>query len=70
MKIAKVKYFMIFFLVLLLCSIWQVTSAQPGDPGGDPDRVPISGIEWLLIGGGIFGARKIYQKYRTDQKQH
>jgi hypothetical protein len=71
MKIAKVKYFMIFILVLLLCSNWQVTFAQPGDPGGDPDaRVPISGIEWLLIGGGIFGARKIFQKYRTDHKQH
>jgi hypothetical protein len=36
--------------------------AQVDPPGGDPPdpRVPISGIEWLLVGGGIMGARKIY----------
>jgi hypothetical protein len=39
--------------------------SQPGGddpPIGDPD-VPISGIEWLLLTGGIFGVRKILKKF-------
>jgi hypothetical protein len=34
--------------------------AQPGDPASDPDNaVPITGLEWLLIGGGVLGLKKI-----------
>lgn len=36
-------------------------SAQPGDPGGDPD-VPITGIEILLALGGFLGLRKFMTK--------
>ena len=35
--------------------------AQPGDPnGGQKPGVPITGLEWLLLGGGLWGAKKIY----------
>jgi hypothetical protein len=45
----------LFFLVLSFLS-----RAQPGDPGGDPDNpVPLPGIAWLLVAGGIYGAKKI-----------
>lgn len=63
-RIVKFKYFLAFCLFLLLMSgICEIAFAQPGDPGGNPD-VPISGIEWLLITGGIFGARKIYKRIK------
>ena len=38
---------------------------QPGggDPGGGgKPGVPISGIEWLLLGGGLLGARKMISR--------
>ena len=35
-------------------------------PGGEPcdPEVPIAGIEWLLLAGGLFGFRGIYKKFR------
>jgi hypothetical protein len=39
--------------------------AQPGDPGGDPD-VPISGVEWLIGAGGIYGIRKLMKKNKQS----
>lgn len=41
--------------------------AQPGDPGGDPD-VPISGIEVLIGAGALLGAKKIYTRRKSSQK--
>lgn len=35
----------------------------PGGPPCDPE-VPIAGIEWLLIIGGLFGFRRIFSKTR------
>lgn len=42
--------------------------AQPGSPqrGVDPDEAPISGIEWLLLGGGLLGARKAIQRFKKN----
>lgn len=61
----KYKYFLAFCLFLvLLTGFSQMAFAQPGDPGGNPD-VPITGIEWLLVGGGIFGARKMYRRIKN-----
>lgn len=38
-----------------------------GDLGGDPDLVPISGLEYLLAGAVMYGARKAYkQKKQKD----
>ena len=66
-------------LVLVVIAIIMVTAplfpvlaqvipppAQDPCPGGEPcdPDVPITGIEWLLVAGGLFGARKIYRKIR------
>ena len=51
----------ILFLLLAVSAF-----AQPNIPPDPPSAaVPISGIEWLLLSGGIFGARKIYQNFRN-----
>ena len=54
--------------VILL--LWFVTAvmavaAQPGgDPNGGGKPAPISGIEWLILGGGLFGAIRSYFKLK------
>lgn len=53
----------VFCFILLWTGVTLTAFGQPGDPGTDPD-VPISGIEWLLLGGGIFGARRMYKNFR------
>lgn len=55
-------------------SFAQITpSAAPGDggnpcPGGEPcdPEVPIAGLEWLILAGGLFGFRKIYHKFKRN----
>ncbi len=42
-------------------------SAQPGNPGGNP--VPITGIEYLIGMGGLFGARKIFKSMNKRPQQ-
>lgn len=49
-------------LTIVLAIGIQLSFAQPGDPGGDPD-VPISGIEYLLGLGALFGFRKIMKSF-------
>lgn len=53
-------------LCSLILSLGLVTEAfsQPGDPPGDGD-VPITGIVWLVIAGGIFGARAVLNRLRN-----
>lgn len=52
------------FILLLITGCFAF--AQPGDPNGGnpPGTVPISGIEWLVIGGGILGASRIYKSFK------
>lgn len=50
-------------LVIMTCS---VALAQPENPGGDPDEVPIGGIEILLLAGGALGAKKLIQRRKKD----
>lgn len=60
------KFF--FFLATVIFFSVVPGFAQPGDPGDDnPFEVPISGIEWLLIGGGILGAKKVYNNFRKEK---
>ncbi len=58
--------FLFIFTFFTLVGIVDV-QAQPGGGGpgggGDPnDPVPITGVEWLLIAGAGFGAKKLYDK--------
>lgn len=54
------------WIAVILCIVGFRAVAQPGDPGGDPD-VPISGIEWLLLAGGLFGSGRIYRNFKKRQ---
>jgi hypothetical protein len=42
------------------------SSAQPGDPGGDPD-VPISGIEILIGAGALLGVKRAISHSRNKK---
>ena len=63
-SMSREKKVAILCFFLLFAGLSITGFAQPGDPGGDPD-VPITGIEWLLVGGGIFGARKMYKRFKN-----
>ena len=55
--------------ILVLASLTHLL-AQPGTGptgGGAPGSAPISGIEWLLLAGGLLGARKAFAKFK-DRK--
>ena len=60
----KIKNFLAFVSLMTLSMV--VSYAQP--PGGDPPpaTVPITGIEWLLLGGGVYGARQIYKRLKKQ----
>ena len=64
----KLKF--ILSLAILLFLALQVSKAQPGGGGpgggGDPD-VPITGIELLLVAGGLLGVRKFIKSRRKYQ---
>lgn len=67
MKIIEGKKKRAIFCFFLLWAGLTITvfGQIPGDPGTNPDKeVPISGIEWLLVSGGILGARKLYKQIR------
>jgi hypothetical protein len=51
----------IYLIILSLTFLPLVGWGQPGDPNdGQKPGVPITGLEWLLLGGGVWGAKKIY----------
>lgn len=53
-------------LLFFLCAL--AASAQPGG-GGDPGHgkpVPLSGIEWLLAGGALLGARRLVRSWKKQ----
>lgn len=59
------RRFYLAFLAFCLFVVFMASPfnglAQPGDPpSGDPDTVPITGIEILLGLGSLFGAKKIF----------
>lgn len=53
----------VLFVLLLLSG--YCLYAQPGDPGGDPDVVPITGIEILIGAGAVLGTRRFFKYMRS-----
>lgn len=57
----KIKKFLFFGLAVLFS---YTLNAQPGDPnGGGKPGVPITGIEYLVGLGALFGFRKIMKSF-------
>jgi hypothetical protein len=54
------KVLLLSITLLLLTTIFVM--AQPNDPPQVPDRVPITGIEYLLIAGGAYGVHRFSKK--------
>lgn len=55
------RIFLVFALIFFCFTVY----AQPGDPGGDPDNVPITGIEILIATGALFGVKKLLGKSKN-----
>lgn len=50
-------------LLMFLSFATLCAQAQPAeDPETDPDAVPITGIEYLIIGGGAYGVSRLLRK--------
>ncbi|MBT1688312.1 hypothetical protein [Dawidia soli] len=49
-------------IVFVLVGFSPAVLSQPTNPGEDPDKVPITGLEYLLVSGGILGGYKLLKK--------
>lgn len=59
-------------LTILLYSVLLIAQAQPGqppDPNRDPDLVPITGLEYLLIGGGVYGVSRLLKRGKNKEEK-
>ncbi len=59
------KYLLISITIVLFTSILVI--AQPNTPP-QPDIVPITGVEYLLLGGGAYGIYR-FQKKRNKKNE-
>jgi hypothetical protein len=59
MKKHRIKILFTAFVLLFLIGISSM--AQPQNPP-PPDEVPITGLEYLLISGGLLGGYKLLKK--------
>jgi hypothetical protein len=54
----------LYLIVLFIFLIVPAYGQPPGDPGGGPDAVPITGIEFLLAGGALLGIGRLFSLKR------
>lgn len=54
------RIFLSSIYLVLLSSVLAI--AQPGPPPPDPEVVPITGLEYLLLGGGAYGIYRLSKK--------
>ena len=64
---ARRIFFLFTFTFVLFVFLTPDLLAQPGDPGGDPDKVPITGIEYLLGGGILYGIRSLLKARKNRE---
>lgn len=58
---------LLVFLCTVVLSLWQTTAfGQPGDPP-NPDDVPITGLEYLLGGGILYGIRSLLKARKNKE---
>ena len=50
-----------------IASLGWSQPTQPQNPSGDPDAVPITGIEYLLIGGGAYGVSRLLRNKKKNE---
>ena len=63
MTIVRRLAFLVTLSLISWCVQAQVGPGNPGNPPeGDPDVVPITGLEYLLIGGGVYGASRLLRR--------
>lgn len=54
------RRFLLFLLCIVVLSLWQTAVfGQPGDPPNPDDPVPITGLEYLIGGGILYGIRSL-----------
>ena len=65
----KNMFLLCFTLLLILLIQVDLLTAQPPPPTLVPSQAPLSGIEWLLISGGLYGFKKLFNK-NSDSKMN
>lgn len=69
MKLKSLLTTAILTVVSLLMYVPSLLAQMPGDPGTDPDEIPIDGGLSLLIAAGVaYGAKKAYDKRKKEPK--
>jgi hypothetical protein len=49
----------ILLIGALSTGLYQYAKAQPGDPGNDPDAIPLDPGSWVLVAAGVgYGVKK------------
>ena len=61
------KIFLLSIHLVLLTSVLAI--AQPDLPPSDPQVVPITGLEYLLLGGGAYGIYRLSKKKGNKNKE-
>ena len=64
----KVRKIFLFVATILFAMIEIACVAQPGDPAGDPDTVPIPGIQILLGLGCLVGIIRLRDLRRKEHR--
>jgi hypothetical protein len=56
--------YLIVLITFLIVHVFGQPGGGPGDPGGDADAVPLTGIEFLLAGGALLGIGRLFNLKR------
>ena len=62
------KIILIILFSGMACIGWSQPQ-QPQDPAGDPDAVPITGIEYLLLAGGAYGVSRFLKNRKNKNNE-
>jgi hypothetical protein len=64
MTVRRLLIYSICTVVLLIQAV--VVFGQPGDPGNPDNPVPITGLEYLLGGGVLYGIRSLLKARKKN----